>query len=878
MLLTTGARLGPYEIVAPLGAGGMGEVYRARDTRLDRTVAIKILAAGIADDPQRQDRFRREARAISSLTHAHICTLHDIGEQDGVEFLVMEYLAGETLAHRLLRGPLPVDEVVRIGAQLADALDAAHQQSVTHRDLKPANVMLTPTGAKILDFGLAKLTSGGSDHIASGAAGTDPTLTVPGAVVGTIQYMAPEQVEGKPADARSDLFALGAIMYEMATGRKAFEGTSAQSVMAAILTSMPPPMASVKPAIPPALERLVRGCLEKDRARRWQSARDLANQVRWIAEERSERGGRRSALDRRHRAVLGWGLAIAVVLSIAAVSWLRRSWAIVAPSPLNLTFTQLTTQSGIEQAPSISPDGKWVVYEGDQTGNADLYLQSVNGHNPINLTEDSRDDDTQPAFSPDGDSIAFRSERQGGGIFVMGRTGESVRRIADSGYNPAWAPDGSQLVFATDASGPLGRSHISELWTVTMATGDKRRITEGDAVQASWSPHGFRVAYWAMVFKGPRQGQRDIWTMPAGGGPAIPVTSDPALDWNPVWSADGRYLYFCSDRGGSMNLWRVPMEERTGKVLGQPEAITAPSPFARHMSVSADGRLVAYASLLRTGTIQRVAFDPVAAAIIDTPVTVLGGSRSLSAPAPSPDGKWLAFYSGDGQLDILISRPDGRSVRQLTNDRAYDRNPRWSPDGQRIAFFSNRGGTYQIWSIKPDGSGLRQLTEDPEGVSSYNVWSPDGSRMVFAEQGKESSRIIVFDVDKPWKDQTLQVLPHLTETGVNVVPYSWSPDGGQLAGVGDYGGGVFVYSLTTGRFTRLSDVGDSPIWLKDGRRLLFVDSRGGLFVVDTVSKAVRESLSIAPDIFERPALTADNRTLYFTRASAQGDIWLLRFK
>ena len=356
MLLAAGARLGPYEIVTPLGAGGMGEVYRARDTRLNRTVAIKILSADMAADPQRQARFRREARAISSLTHPHICTLHDVGEQDGLDFLVMEYLAGETLAHRLLRGALPLEDALRIGAQLADALDAAHRQGLTHRDLKPANVMLAATGAKVLDFGLAKWHEGESAAPISVTLPPVPsTLTQVGAVVGTLQYMAPEQVEGKPADARSDLFALGAILYEMTTGRKAFEGPTATSVMAAILSSTPPPMSTLQPVTPPALDRVVRKCLAKDPSRRWQSAADLRDELAWIADDpaATSTGPTTSAamtVSSKGRSVAAWTTAAAAaVLAVLVALFLGRSASPGLSLPMHFTVLPPDSTSGVRR-------------------------------------------------------------------------------------------------------------------------------------------------------------------------------------------------------------------------------------------------------------------------------------------------------------------------------------------------------------------------------------------------------------------------------------------------------------------------------------------------------------------------------------------------
>src|SRR5437867_377331 len=286
MALSPGTRLGPYEILAAAGSGGMGEVYRARDTRLDRIVAIKVLPETFLRDPARRQRLEREARSVSSLSHPNICALHDVGHQDGVDYLMMEFLEGETLADRLVKGSLPPEQTLRYAVEIAGALDAAHRQGIVHRDLKPGNIMLTRTGAKLLDFGLARADPEAAPGI-SGLSAT-PTntrpLTAEGTVVGTVQYMAPEQLEGKPADARSDLFAFGAVLYEMTTGRRAFQGKSQASLIAAILASEPPPLATLQPLAPPALERLVRRCLAKDPEERWQSARDLMLELKWVAE------------------------------------------------------------------------------------------------------------------------------------------------------------------------------------------------------------------------------------------------------------------------------------------------------------------------------------------------------------------------------------------------------------------------------------------------------------------------------------------------------------------------------------------------------------------------------------------------------------------
>ena len=321
------------------------------------------------------------------------------------------------------------------------------------------------------------------------------------------------------------------------------------------------------------------------------------------------------------------------------------------------------------------------------------------------------------------------------------------------------------------------------------------------------------------------------------------MTADEAIDWNPVWSPDGRYLYFSSNRGGSMNLWRIAIDERSGKVLGRPEPLMAPSSFAGHLSISTDGSRMAYASLARTSNIQKVSFDPSSNAVTGIPVTVVGGSRFLSHVAPSRDGQWLAYYTIGNQLDITISRSDGTGERELTHDPANDRNPVWSLDGREIFTFSNRSGQSQIWSIRSDGSQLRQLTFAVDGVSSYNIVSPDGTRLVYEGMAADLNKMFIFDLTKPWKDQTGQGFSRAIEPGVLFVEQAWSPDGTLLLGNGDYPStGVFTYSLASGQFTRLSDTGNSACWLNDGRRVLITDRNDGkLIVLDSVSKTKKRS-------------------------------------
>jgi Tol biopolymer transport system component len=499
----------------------------------------------------------------------------------------------------------------------------------------------------------------------------------------------------------------------------------------------------------------------------------------------------------------------------------------------------------------------------------------VGGKNPVNLTKDSPAGDSQPAFSPDGERIAFRSGRNGGGIFVMGATGESVRRLTDFGYNPAWSPDGKEIVFgAASAENPAGRfAFNSQLWVVNASSGEKRQLTNPDSVpdaaQPNWSPQGHRIAYWAV-----QGGQRDIWTVAADGTHPVAVTQDAALDWSPVWSPEGNYLYFASDRGGSMNLWRVRVDERSGGVLGRPAPVTTPSPYSGPISISRDGKRIAYVHRVSTTNIQVAGFDPVKAAIVAPPRWVTQGSRRASHPQLSADGEWLVYWDAGKQEDLFVIKTDGTGLQQLTNDVYKDRYPRWSPDGRRIAFHSNRGGKMDIWLINPDGSALERLTYEQAPAVYFPVWSPDGKRLAYTIPDASS---FVMEVAKPWKEQSPKPVVVPPELGAQFNVWSWSPDGRKLAGTLRKADatvvGLGIYSLESGKLERLTSFGIDPMWLSDSRRLLFKD-QGTLYVIDSQTGKPHEILSVAPHGISAPALSKDERLIYFSVAVTEADIWL----
>jgi len=568
-----------------------------------------------------------------------------------------------------------------------------------------------------------------------------------------------------------------------------------------------------------------------------------------------------------NRALVVAALVLGAIAAYVVVRPERRANPVI-----NVSFTQLTDQAGRETFPSLAADGRTFVYAGRGAGNWDIYLQRVGGKNPINLTKNCSNDDAQPALSPDGEEIAFRSERDGGGIFVMGATGESVRRLTNFGFNPAWSPDGKEIVFGTAmAWGPHSRISVdSQLWVVNVSSGEKRMLTNPaaipDAVQPNWSPHGQRIAYWAV-----RDGQRDIWTVSANGTQPVAVTQDAAMDWSPVWSPDGSRLYFASDRSGSMNLWRVRIDEKSGRVLGQAEPITTPSPYSGPFSISSDGRRIAYAQALDITNIQTAGFDPLKATIVSERRWITQGSRQAGYPDLSPDGQQLAFHDGG----IFVVKSDGTELRQLTDGVHNDRYPRWSPDGQRIAFHSKRGSEYDIWLIHRDGSGLQRLTWTSAPILYFPVWSPDGNRLVYATQ----ENAFVMDLARAWKEQSLEQVPVPAEFGAKFYPWSWSSDGRKLAGALIKSDGVTVvglgiYSLESRQLERLPQIAYNPVWLRDSRRLLAQNHRGRLYVIDSQTKTSREILNVAPHALNGTTLSRDNRKLYLSVRVSEADIWL----
>ncbi|MBV8201945.1 MAG: serine/threonine-protein kinase [Acidobacteria bacterium] len=860
-----------YRILGPLGGGGMGVVYQAQDLSLERVVALKFLPPELTRDQESKTRFLQEARAASALDHPNICTIHEVGEIDeGQLYLAMACYDGETLKQRLQRGPLPIDEALETAQQVARGLVKAHRHGIVHRDIKPANLMITTDEiVKILDFGIAKL---------AGAAG----LTRIGSSLGTPGYMSPEQARGDEVDPRTDVWSLGAVLYEMVTGRRPFRGEHDQAVLYALFNLEPEPVDQLRPDAPLELVRIIGRMLAKDPDRRYLTAAEALADLRALYGPVTGTGTRTgmtgaltgttsvpalAAAVRPRRRWLAAGLLAAIAAGACLAAYLFWRSRAALPVPANPSFVRLTDLEGRETYPSLSPDGNSFAFTKSIGGRSHIFSQRVRGANSQDLSGDSKADDSQPAFSPDGEHLAFRSDREGGGIFVMGATGESPRRLTTFGYNPAWSPDGTEIAFATEGvSDPAVRNNVSRLWRVRVANEERQLIWKGDGMQPSWSPNGRRIAFWALD----TGSRRTIWTLGLAGGKATRVTNDDHLNWNPVWSRDGGFLYFASDRGGPMNFWRVPIDQESGKVLGAAEPVTTPAPWSGFLSFSLDGRRFAYATDEGKSNIDRMDLDPRTVTVSGGPTAVTEGSRTVQSIDASAEGTWITFSTALPKEDIFVIHPDGTGQRQLTTGNAKNRTPRWSPDGSHIAFYSNRGGAYQGWTIRPDGSDLALITTLSPLFNP--VWSPDGKKLACNIGPGED--LCLIDLAQPPAARRPIPLPRRSNP---LTACAWSADGERLLGL-TAEPGVFVYSFASRRYQRItSDLAQYPIWLHDSHSVLYIRD-GKVMAIDSNGGAARQLLQPpANSEFRGVSTSRDDRVIYTVRSVQEGDIWLGSF-
>jgi Tol biopolymer transport system component len=870
MGLSQGTRLGPYEVLAPLGAGGMGEVYRARDTRLGRQVAVKILPESVSQDSSRVARFESEARALAALSHPNILGIHDFGRSEGRIYAVTELLTGETLRDRLTGEAVGWRKAAEIAASIADGLASAHAAGIVHRDLKPENVFLTSDGrVKVLDFGLAKASEPVTEDAITLTSPSGGALSSDGEVVGTLSYMAPEQLRGLKVDGRTDIFALGTVLYEMLSGKRPFAGQTPADTLSAILHGEPRPLESASGApIPPVLASIVSRCLEKRPEERFDTEHDLAIALRSISWDRPAVAVPAERPKRLRRTWLA-ALAAAAVLATAVLAVLTK-WQ-RGPTRKNEVDLgswgppkEITGARGWEADPTLSPDGTLVAYRSNASGSSQIWVVDPQGGEPLRLTDDPPEKG-KPAWFPDGRTLAFVAMRNGlPTVWKVSRLGGSAALIVENADMPAISPDGGRLAFCRE--GPSGQLRV---WVAPLADPFRAERLTGDEdgewrhVDPAWSPDGTQLCYASLL---------DLWLVPAAGGRARKLTSDGKADGEPFFSPDGATVYFSSFRTEPQSIWKVSLGG------GAPERVLLGMSAANHPSLSRDGSRLVFST--RAADLQVVVADRKTGAVCR-----VGGSRDDETPAISPDGSGVAYCSVklgtyDLWLEALEVGRTGKSPpRRLTSLNPSPVAPAFSPDGQWIAFHRSFKGHRDLWAVPASGGAPRAIVEG-KGDNIHPAFSPDGTRLAFVSNRAGHQQIWVLPIrgvepaGEPWR---------LTDGDVTDVFPVWSPDAGRIAFV--RGEEVWVIEARPGAKPRRITAGAEAhmaAWEPGGASLVV----SGLFGTPTL-QARRVDLTfggteaLKPQLVlgdrEAPgyiSLSRDGRYMAADIADMKGNIWM----
>jgi Tol biopolymer transport system component/tRNA A-37 threonylcarbamoyl transferase component Bud32 len=824
MELTPGTTLGPYEIISPIGAGGMGEVFKARDTRLDRIVAVKVMPKYIASREDLRARFEREARTVSNLKHPNICVLYDIGKQDGTDFMVLEYLEGETLAARIARGPMPLDQLLKFATQIADALDRAHRSGVSHRDVKPANVMITRDGCKVLDFGLAKTA-------AKVIAPDDPTLTAAltseGTILGTPQYMAPEQYEGKEADARSDIFAFGCVLYEMVTGKRCFDGKTRVSVIAAVLGADPKPMSALVPLTPPALERSVKRCLAKDPEDRYQSIRDVVLDLRTVGE-----GGGigRARAEAGVRPALAWiAVAIGTLALGGAITWWLKPAPPVTHVVSRFSYTlpegQNFTGAG-RHTIALSPNGTKLVY----VANQQLYLRAMDRLD-AQAIRGTNEDPIEPVFSPDGQWLAYFVPAEGEGaspksrfvlnkIPVAGGAPVTLGQLASAPYGATWRNE-------TIAFG-INTESVASVQAIPESGGTLHTIFDGDPgkerlMQPQLLPDGKHLMFVSVprtTATGGEGGEGQIVVQSLGGKKdrrtLVAAGTDPRV------LPAGQLVYIHDGK-----LLAVPFDIGRVAVTGGPVSILegVAETISGQFAVSAEGALAFRPGGVSVGKRLLVWVDWEGH---EQPISAK--ARVYVYPRISPDGTKIAFSSADDENDIWIFALAKETLTRLTFGPAFELYDAWTPDSKYVLFSSGPvapagvSTPLDIFRKTADGTGPTEaLTRQMSGGYPQSV-SPDGKSLIFRRYFPNPSAIsglYLLPLDPTGEAHALLADPKFSQTNGEI-----SPNGHWIAYDSNESGRSEVYvrpfpAVDSGRWQISSEGGTKPMWSRSGGELFF---------------------------------------------------------
>ncbi|MFI5246934.1 MAG: protein kinase [Nitrospirales bacterium] len=892
-----GRNVGPYSVIGLIGKGGVGEVYLAEDPRLGRRVALKLLRREFAQDEERLRRFQQEAHAASALNHPNILTIHEIGQADSRYFMATEYIEGETLRQHMSRTRMKLREVLDVAMQVAGALAAAHQAGIIHRDIKPENIMVRTDGyVKVLDFGLAKLTE---QQINGDTESPSVSLveTSSGVLLGTVNYMSPEQAEGRPLDHRTDIFSLGVVLYEMLTGKRPFEGNSAVATLHAIINEEPPRADKLNSQLPPEATDILAKAMGKNPQERYQHAGDfeldLLRLKRGIETNSLPSAQGRAIAPHGWRVARMWvGLGALIILGIAGAAWRLGRSSMGIPSlqtahtvSLNrVTLAPLTLDPGYEGEPTLSADGRTIAYVSDRTGNFDIFLKQISGGPDINLTNHPADD-MQPAFSPDGKEIAFVSSRSGevqclcffvygteqpligGGIWVMTTFGGSPRRIVESGTFPSWSPDGSSLIYS---HGPWFGQKI---YRIASTGGDPQEISIHLKEEApflaypSYSPNGRWIVFEAI---------NNIYVVKAGGGEPQNIIRGK----HPVWSADSSTIFYSNvEAGKNYSLWQVPFSTMEGKVSGEASPLTVGRGYDAQPAVSRDGKLMAYTALDVSLNVEALPFDAEAGRILGEPEPITRGNDRIYFFGVSPDGRSVVFESHRGASSHLWQVERGAPPIQLTSDPNFtDNYPRWSPDGRNIAFdrlvSKKELGTSGLWLMAADGGNPRLVIENGDLVG----WMPDGSALVYISD--KDGQIYLYDLAK----KSSRRITHEKGVAGGGGP---SPDGKWIVyqSIGSGIVDVRAVATETGESRTIVDAPRQkfhPFLSPSGRWLYYTLDHKNLYRVPGPALSWRknkpERVTNFPEtglFLEDAQISHNGRQLFYSRRRVTGDIWLM---
>ena len=892
MALSVGDRLGVYEIGSPLGAGGMGEVYRARDPRLGRDVAIKVLPAEFSADADRLRRFEQEARAAAALNHPNILTVYEIARADGIPYIVSELLDGQTLRETLRHGPLPARTAVAYGVQIVSGLAAAHDKGVVHRDLKPENLFVTTDGrVKILDFGLAKLLE--SVPAAAGASmlATRPGDTTPGAVLGTIGYMSPEQVRGQTADHRSDLFSFGAVLYEMVSGERPFQGDSPADTMSAILRSEPRELSTIaRGHVSPGLERIVEHCLEKEPGRRFQSARDLAFDLEALSGISTAAPPKPIVAHPWYRRQAGVILATAVgiVCGGLAIWLLDRATRRRPDTPIVTQVRRFTHEPGVSEWPTWSPDGSLLAFAANRDGHFDIYVRRIEGGQEVNVTNNAADN-LQPAFSPDGNSIAFVSTRAsrtrlvkvgqrsgntesrayGGDVWIVPTLGGQARRVAVEGNFPVWHPTGRKVAFV---GGPEAHRSILE---GTLEGGMPRSVVPSnesawEITHVHYSPHAGWITF--------ETAEGQIFIVPAAGGRVRKLANGVSH----VWEPSGTHLYYCvRDSGGGTRLETISIDESTGAITAQPSTIGLMTGFLRDLAVSDNGQHLAFTEVEGSMNLTRLALTVDGSAPAGVEQTLSAGQVFDGQPNISPDSQRIAYTSnrlGHDQIWVWHADSDRMEVLQFPGEDLGAVGPHWYPDGRRLIvqrLISD--GKLTLWWIAADASSAEEVLSLPMLINNAEGWpiAHDGRTLVYGAAVDGHSQLFAFDL----KTRQAKQLTFSSDDKFNAV---WSPDGHWIAFASNANGSSQLWRIPAGGgdaepLTNASDRVRHMFYSPDGRWLYFQPNHLNIYRMPANGGSTQQVTHFPESglFLEEPTISPDGHYLAYSRSNGGSSLWVL---